>query len=725
MQIVQIAFGCLLLFSNHVMAQTGGIHIITEPNTTRAVSFNAVTRVKEPFSAATDDPLHTDKRTRVMIFAENFDVTVGDTIASMKAEAEDGQHQQYVLSIESINRVPGQDWLSAITLRVPDNMPNVGDVFVRLSYQGLSSNRVRVGLGTVGGGLSDTEVAAAPAPAPTAAPPMKPAPMPVNYTDPAAAAGSDAVRFLEQATFGPTKADLAAVRTMGYKAWLDDQFNKPLSTYDPAITTLVPSDKTSTDGCPNGAAASCMNEKYSLKPLQRRFFQNALYGQDQLRQRVVNALSQIIVVSGGDEPLSWPSYLAPYYQVLEKNAFGNYRQLLQDITLNPAMGKYLDMAGNNKSKPNENYAREILQLFSIGLYKLNPDGTYMKDDQGKLIPTYDQATINQFARVFTGWFIPSVAGQAGVSNYISPMSVLSQNHDTTAKVLLDNAPLPAGQSPAQDLDGALNNIFFHPNVGPFIGKQLIQKLVTSNPSPQYVARVSAVFDNNGSGVRGDMKAVITAILLDPEARGDLKNDPDYGHLREPALLMANVLRAFNAKSLDKTTQSDGYLYNQSASLDQNVLSPPTVFNFFPPDYAVPGTKLVGPEFGILSTNTVLKRSNFLDSLLFVKPNGSTQEGLPKANNTSEIGPAGTSLDLADTAATQINWVDLAKDPANLKPLLDQLDALMLHGTMSKTMRDSITTAVSAIPGTDAASSTKRARTAIYLVATSAQYQMEK
>ncbi|HVG38087.1 MAG TPA: DUF1800 family protein, partial [Pyrinomonadaceae bacterium] len=450
------------------MAQQGGIHIITEPNSTRAISFNAVTRQKEPFTAATDDPLHTDKRTRVMIFAENFDLTVGDGLMLLKAEAEDGSHKRFALAVENMSRVPGQEWLTAITLRLPDGMPGVGDVFMRLSYQGVSSNRVRVGIGNVGGGLPDADVAAEPAPAPPAAPAVKAAPMPINYNDQAqavaAAAGPDAVRFLEQATFGPTKAELGRVRQLGYKAWLDDQFNKPLPTYDPALFGQpVPSDSNQEGGCPAGSPANCINEKYTVKPLQRRFFQNAMYGDDQLRQRVAFALNQIFVVSGND--IQPASYLGPYYQVLDKHAFGNFRQLLTDITLSPAMGRYLDMANSTKNRPNENFAREILQLFSVGLYKLNPDGSYVKDDQGNPIPTYDQATINNYSKVFTGWNIPTITGQQGVPDYVNQMKVIPGNHDFGQKILLDGAVIPASQqsasAAADDLKYALDIIFQH------------------------------------------------------------------------------------------------------------------------------------------------------------------------------------------------------------------------------------------------------------------------
>lgn len=698
------------------------ITLLTDPSSTRAISYNALTRMRDPFTATTPSQLTNDTQTRFTLFALNFDLVTGDALASLKVEGEDAANKRYVFPVERIDRVPTHKWLSEITVKVPAGVGNTGDLMVRLSYNGTSSNRVRVGFGSVGGGLPDDQVGAVPAAAPSTEPAVAPPPTPVDYTKPAAAAGADAIRFLEQTTFGPTKAEVDKVRAVGYKAWLDEQFALPLPTWPNELTELVPSDSNAEGGCPGGTQP-CINEKYSMQPMQRRFFVNALYGQDQLRQRVVFALNQIFVVSGADAPLSWPSYIAPYFQVLERNAFGNYRDLLRDITLNPAMGRYLDMAGNTKTKPNENYAREILQLFSIGLYQMNPDGTFVLDAQGNRIPTYDQATINQFARVFTGWYIPGVTGQAGVSNYISPMAVLEQNHDKSAKFLLNNAPLPANQTTGQDLNGALDNVFFHPNVGPFIGKALIQKLVTSNPSPAYVGRVTAVFNNNGAGVRGDMRAVVTAILLDPEARGDLKNDSDYGHLREPALYIANIMRAFNAKSLDKTKGSDGLMYDKSAALDQDVLKSPTVFNFFSPEYNVPGTELVGPEFGILSTNTVLRRANFVNSLLFGFAGNMPLGGIPRSTNASVVGPDGTVLDLSDPAS--INWTALAADPRDPAPLLNALDNLLLHGTMTKTMRDSIGTAYKAITATDAAGALKRTQTAIYLVTTSAQFQMEK
>jgi uncharacterized protein (DUF1800 family) len=290
------------------------------------------------------------------------------------------------------------------------------------------------------------------------------------------------------------------------------------------------------------------------------------------------------------------------------------------------------------------------------------------------------------------------------------MTLNVNNHDLASKVLLNGAISPAGAATVAyanaDLNLALDNIFNHPNVGPFIGRQLIQHLVTSNPSPAYVARVAATFNNNGQGVRGDLKAVISAILLDPEARGDVKNDPKYGHLREPVLYIASMLRAFGVRSANGTTTSDGYLAPQSQSMDQDVMKPPTVFNFYSPDYNVPGAPIDGPEFQILSATTALKRANFANTMV-----------------TSTIGvgtnsPNGTSIDLSGLQA-------LAANPADPGPLLDSLNALLLHGTMSQAMRTSITTALAVLPGTTAANNLSRAQAALYLVATSSQYQVER
>ena len=501
---------------------------------------------------------------------------------------------------------------------------------------------------------------------------------------------ADLLRLLEQATWGPTDGSLNHLRKAGITAWLDDQFVEPASSY-PTLA-LWPS------SVPLTCDSNCQRDNYTMYPLQLRFFTNALYGPDQLRQRVAWALHRMIVVSGVS--LNQPSWMAPYLQILDRDAFGNFRQLLEDITLNPAMGNYLDMITSTKFNPNENYGREVLQLFSVGLNLLNPDGTVQVDSNNDALPTYDQDTVTGFARVFTGWKI-APPPQTGVPNYLDPMQLKASNHDTGSKPLLGGVTLPAGQTATKDLSDALDNIFHHPNVGPFVSMQLIRSLVTSNPSPAYIQRIAGVFADNGSGVRGDLKAVVRAILLDPEARGESKDDPNYGRLKEPVQFITNVLRAIGAKSADKSTTSDGYLNPQAVNMGQDVFRPATVFSYYPADFNVPESDtLLGPEFGILSATTALKRANFINTMAF--------SSIGVGNNS----PNGTSLDLSKLQA-------LAAKPESL---VTELNRLLMHGSMSPGMQTAVSNAVNAV------SSTKpllRAQQALYLVATSSQYQVER
>jgi hypothetical protein len=519
------------------------------------------------------------------------------------------------------------------------------------------------------------------------------APVTVTSSSPPPATPGDIVRFLEQSTFGPTPGLIAHVQNVGFETFLEEQFNAPISSY-PTLP-LYPTTRDLT-ACPNNS--TCQRDNYTMYPLQNRFFVNALYGPDQLRQRVALALHQIVVVSGVD--VNQPSWMAPYLQLLDRNAFGNFRQLLFEISLSPAMGRYLDISGNTRTNPNENYAREILQLFSIGTVLLNPDGTQQIDGNGQPIPAYTQTDVNNFSRVFTGWRL-AAAPAAGVPNYIDNMTANQAQHDIGEKTLLNGAVLPAGQTALQDLNGAIDNIFNHPNVGPFISKHLIQHLVTSNPSSAYVARTTAVFNDNGSGQRGDLRALVRAILLDEEARGDIKTDPVYGRLRNPAQFVANILRAFNARGANGTGQSDGYLNPRISPMGMDLFRPQSVFSYFAPGTVVPGTSGVrGPEFGILSTSTALQRANFVNTIVF--------STIPVSANA----PTGTSIDLSPLQA-------LAGNPAELVEYLNQL---LMHGAMPDTMRQSVIHVVSAVSATN---TLKRARTAVYLVATSSQYQVER
>jgi hypothetical protein len=349
--------------------------------------------------------------------------------------------------------------------------------------------------------------------------------------------------------------------------------------------------------------------------------------------------------------------------------------------------------------PNENYAREALQLFTIGTAVLKPDGTPQVDSSGIPVPAYTQTTISNFARVFTGWTYPPQPGKAGYwGNYINmsgPMISYPAYHDTGAKTLLNGAVIPAGLSPQQDLDAALDNIFNHSNVGPFIGKQLIQHLVKSNPSPAYVTRVAAAFNNNGGGVRGDMKAVISAILLDPEAR---QNDaggqdlPTDGHLQEPVLYLSGIFRAFNAQVNDQN-----YFANDLVALGESVFDAPSVFNYYSPGYRVPGVGISGPEFQIDTPYTAIYRNNWVSNVF-----ASYQ------NPIITYGP-GMSVDLSA-------YVALAANPA---ALVNALDVALTHGDMPVSMKSIVVAAVQA----EAGGNLQRVLTALYLILTSSYYNV--
>ncbi len=519
---------------------------------------------------------------------------------------------------------------------------------------------------------------------------------------------SDAVRLLEQATFGATDATIEHVKAIGAAAFVDEQLALPAAKS--AAYTVVAASRPTTcvddTTLPVQPTSYCARDNYTLFQLQRDFFANAITQPDQLRQRVAFALSEVLVTSGTEIPIAYA--MQRYQQMLADLAFDNYENVLTQVTLSPVMGQYLNMANNAKPnattgvQPNENYAREVLQLFSIGTNKLNLDGTQILDANGNPVPTYGQDEVMNFARVFTGWTYPTAAGAtptAGFNgtNYSGPMEERSGQHDSTAKTLLDGAPAAAGLTMSADLANAIHNIFTHPNVGPYISKALIQKLVTGDPTPAYVARIASVFNDNGAGVRGDLKAVVRAILLDPEARGAVKLDTGYGRLREPVQYIAGMARALNA-------QTDGVFFRgQPSAMLQNIYTSPTVFNYYSPDYVVPGTDEVGPEFGIQNTSTAFARVNFTNTLSFQAT---------FAPDATVYGSTGTQLDFSALMA-------VAGDP---NALVAKLDRLLLHNTISAAATSAIVTAVSAVAATDPLT---RARTAFYLVATSSQYQVER
>jgi len=414
----------------------------------------------------------------------------------------------------------------------------------------------------------------------------------------------------------------------------------------------------------------------------------------------------MVISANGNSMFQHPEAMATYWDVLTQDAFGNFRQLLQDVTLNPGMGDYVDMVHNDKpnpqknTEPNENYAREIMQLFTIGLYKLNQDGSQQLDSNQQPIPTYDQDVVEGYAHVFTGWYwyqTGTPTWNFAPPEYRHPMLAFPAHHDTGSKLILNGVTLPAGQTQAQDLQMGLDAIFNHPNVGPFIAQRLIQHLITSNPSPGYIARIAGVFANSGRGARGDLKAVVQAILLDPEAR-TWNGSNSYGHQREPLIRLANLYRAFSASS-----SSGNFVVNNSTfNFGEAALYAPSVFNFYSPFWSQSGpiqqAGLVALEFQITTDTTVMTSANKIRSAVYQQPNPNNPDALV--------------LNLS--AQTQ-----LASNPT---ALVDSLNDLLMCGEMSSNMRSIVINAVGQIP---AGNTLERAQTAVHLIVTSPEFVIEK
>jgi uncharacterized protein (DUF1800 family) len=679
---------------------------------------------------------------KVTLFVTNLALMKDEGANAFRVYAEDAKGHAYRFPVLDLQPVAATPWIYALTVKLTDEIgyweppTRNGDLVMYVTWRGLTSNRVKFGYGALGGNFKD-------AAGTTSAPLSKYSAPPVAKTDEVGSpsyAGyrwsGDRARFLEQAAFGLSPMDDNQVRRIGLRSWLAYQFDQPypsVSNPYPNLPLKSTNQDDVTAGCgmftnPSPEYSACIRDHYTMYPIQKWFFTEALYGTPQLRHRVTWALAQIWVISGVDTQQS--SWMITYHQQLSKNAFGNWRQLMYDLTLNPGMGNYLDMIRSTRTSPNENYPREVLQLFNIGLFMLNQDGTLQLDGQGNPIPTYDQNVVNNFTKVFTGWRDCRAAGPTaacpnitlGAPDYKDPMELVPGNHDLTAKTLLSypgstttNIAACSGCSGTaittyayNSLNQALDNIYNHPNVAPFVSKLLIQHLVTSDPTPAYVGRVSAVFNANRSNP-SQMKEVIKAILLDPEARGDVKTDPRYGKLREPVQLLTNVLREFevggaSAAGLPPAGQSDGVVNNSVATLSQNAFNSPTVFNYYQPNYVVPGTTILGPEFGIYTTGTSIGRANLFATYAF---NG-LGIALPDRPNGTKINlTEAASLSAADSTGNQ---------------LLDYLNWRMLHGTMSTEMRNAILPAITAI---SAANSLQRAQTAVYLIATSSQFQVQR
>ncbi len=512
---------------------------------------------------------------------------------------------------------------------------------------------------------------------------------------------SAASRFLGQATLGADYETIVAASQMGYAEWLNNQFETPRAFYLEDLTkqlTATALDSAITRGeDPNRVEPR-------LHYWHTAWWQYTMTSPDLLRARVALALSEIFVISEVPELGERPLALANYYDMLLDHAFGNYRELLEAITLHPAMGIYLTHVNNPKANPalnrfpDENYAREVMQLFSIGLYMLNPDGSYILDEKGLPVPTYNNENIQELAKVFTGLSFGDnyLFGQEALSeqSYLHPMWMFNSWHEPGAKVLPLGDTIP-DRNPVDgmaDLHDALDHLANHPNVGPFIGRLLIQRLVKSNPSPEYIARVSAAFADNGNGVRGDLKAVIRAILLDPEARDCYYvNDPWQGMLREPLVRYTQLCRAFNAGSEDglyRNRMDDFY-----RATFQRPLASPSVFNFFQPDYQpigpVADNNLVGPEFQITNSVSITGYANLLHQWLVFNKEVMEFRSIAGEKKTDQLR---IYLDLAEE-------IEMAEN-GQLAQVIERFNLVLAHGQLSETNRQLILNTVNAMETED-------------------------
>lgn len=508
----------------------------------------------------------------------------------------------------------------------------------------------------------------------------------------------EASRFLAQATMGYDNADIQAVIDMGIEDWIDDQLQKPTThimsemnyAYQASLDTMT------NQGTPV--------EDLPFRPRWESFnygwWHVTMTNEDQLRHRMAYALSQILVISHTNTDLaSYGDGLAIYYDMLLDHSFGNYRDLLKDVTYSPMMGFYLSHLNNPKSnpanntRPDENYAREIMQLFSIGLYELNLDGTRKTDANGDFIPTYGQYEVREFAKIFTGL---GVGGSlpAGIPNEWNngmirfgkiinesdmtvPMVMYDEEHEPGTKNLLNGYVVPAGQTGVDDIEDAIDNLFNHPNVGPFIAYRLIQRLVKSNPSPAYVQRVAATFNDNGLGVRGDMAAVAKAILMDVEAREcSYLQSAHNSRLREPLVRHTQFARA-----VDKTSTADRYwnhAWHMFAFAKQDILAAPSVFNFYLPDHApvdIADAGLVAPEYHLHNTQSGVRFMNIIS--------GWNLRHSPVYNVGFLFNTINTNVGNHYTIHDITRYKELAKDP---EALINELDLVFTHGRLSDETR---------------------------------------
>jgi len=545
---------------------------------------------------------------------------------------------------------------------------------------------------------------------------------PLTYPD-SPLTPSEAARFLTQASYGPTYDSISALMRLGsFDSWIQNQIGLPTNLQLPYFQNRYLAERRAQNR-PEDEIQLYFNVNADSGARHDVWWQNAITAEDQLRQRVALALSEILVVSDVDLSLRVAQFgMADYYDTLARNAFGNYRELLEAVTLHPVMGKFLSSIRNEKNnpetntRPDENFARELLQLFSLGVHQLNADGTTKKDANGNPLPTYTQTEIIEYAKVFTGWNYANISWEYwdGYGNVVDPMVPFEEYHEPGVKNLIDGTST-AGDTRA-DLEAALDSIFNHPNVGPFLARQLIQRLVTSNPTPGYISRVVTVFNNNGQGVRGDLGATVRAVLLDEEARnGHVLYPETFGKLREPLLRITHTWRAFHANQTPGAnygllpdeqsykTPFDGGIYNMERIIDQAPLRAPSVFNFFLPDYSPPGVMrdagLDGPEFQLFTESATLGIVNLVNSHI--------QENWREQNQWTSV-----DLSLEESLAQ------------NTDALLDHLNIVLLSGAMSQPMR-TLLTDYFAVSDANQVSDLDKARDIISLIVNSPEYLVQK
>ncbi len=527
-----------------------------------------------------------------------------------------------------------------------------------------------------------------------------PVSLPTPAPSPAIPARDDAVRLAQQASFGPTMALVERIRSLGVNGWLDEQFAATGSTYADLATNEV-----RRDSCASGDSA-CSMRNFSRTPVAMRFYADAISAPDQLRQRVAFALGQRIVASEAE--VRSTAGIAALHQIFLANAFGNYRDILLAVTMNGYMGDYLDMADSRKGTPSENYARELLQLFAMGPERLAMDGTPERDASGGTIPNYTADDIREVARALTGWTYARVGGAATSDgqaiSYAQPMIPSPTRYDSAEKRFL-GVTVPAGASQQASVAAVVDAAFNHPSTAPSVARHLIAHLVTPNPSPAYIGRVAAAFANNGSGVRGDLKAVVRAILTDAEARAPQGNVA--GKLKEPVLAMTSLARVIGFTT-------DGYVFQvRDAIIAQPVMRAPSVFNFYPVDFPLPGNaSLRSPASKLLTSNTVMRLHNLVYEWTVT---GDATRGEFAAVTT-----------LPSTSGSAPLWGDWEAFGDDVDAMIARIDLLMFANGLSKAQRDALKAAAMAVTNADPKlQARKRAQMLLYVAGTSPMFLVDR